>query len=392
MKLSRRHLSVPLDFRFLDLFFIMLVSGSAILVSIEFGRSSPLQIQTSMFATAYAGVAFQQELCGTGGTPPYKWVARSLPIGLSLAPSGVITGLPAGPGRFQPEVTLSDVDGHTVTKSFTEVVKAGVVAWPLKITTARLPAALMQSSYDLTLAAEGGVLPYKWSVDQLPTGFRLDGGRVVGFPTHEGSSSITVGVTDAINSATSRILILSVGSAPAASTRVAEPLEISDLLPPGLAGIPYLIQLSARGGQPPYRWSLVRPVRGTGVSSKGVFESKDPGLWSDEIPLKVQVKDSIDHVATRDIFPRLIRPKSTWTRALYAASIMAVWVAVVLNFALALSGRTFRVMNRSVSINFAAAVGLFLVAVVIAFNPAMGTITILAAIVFWASWLVLRND
>jgi hypothetical protein len=80
-----------------------------------------------------------------------------------------------------------------------------VQAPPLTITTTSLPDATQSVPYSVTLAANSGAPPYKWSLSSgtLPPGLALStGGVLSGTPTTRGTSSFTVGVTDGSQSAT----------------------------------------------------------------------------------------------------------------------------------------------------------------------------------------------
>ncbi len=70
----------------------------------------------------------------------------------------------------------------------------------LAITTTALPLGDVNTGYTATLAAAGGTTPYSWSVSagSLPAGLVLSSaGDVTGIPTTPGTSSFTVGATDA---------------------------------------------------------------------------------------------------------------------------------------------------------------------------------------------------
>ena len=64
--------------------------------------TSPLTITTSGLPNATAGDAYSTSLTATGGTTPYSWTITSglLPTGLSMSPTGVITGTPNTSGGF----------------------------------------------------------------------------------------------------------------------------------------------------------------------------------------------------------------------------------------------------------------------------------------------------
>ena len=63
------------------------------------------------------GTAYSQQLAATGGTPPYTWAlsAGSLPAGLDLNPSGLISGTPASPGNFNFTARVTDTDQRTAS-------------------------------------------------------------------------------------------------------------------------------------------------------------------------------------------------------------------------------------------------------------------------------------
>jgi Putative Ig domain len=83
---------------------------------------------------------------------------------------------------------------------------------PLAVGDVEAPAATVGRPYDLTLSAEGGMPPYRWS----ETGVRLRGlrllasGRLYGTPTRAGRVSLQVRVTDSFGYTASRRLVLTV--------------------------------------------------------------------------------------------------------------------------------------------------------------------------------------
>lgn len=73
----------------------------------------PLVVTTIVLPNAQVGVPYSQHLAATGGTAPYTWsiTAGSLPPGLSMDSTGLISGTPttptAAPATFTASVTDS---------------------------------------------------------------------------------------------------------------------------------------------------------------------------------------------------------------------------------------------------------------------------------------------
>ena len=156
-----------------------------------------LTITTSSLPAATQGVAYLATLAATGGALPYTWsvVSGSLPTGLTLNPTGEISGMPSAPGNFNFTVQLTDSVSSQVTAGLGISVHQGST---LRILTQSLPPGPANQSYYVTLSASGGVQPYTWSVQgSLPAGLSLSpAGVISGTPTTQGNSNFTVKVTD----------------------------------------------------------------------------------------------------------------------------------------------------------------------------------------------------
>ncbi len=61
-----------------------------------------LQVSTMALPAGEFGSAYHQSLVATGGTGPYSWSVSGLPPGLSVSPSGVLSGDAVGGGGLQP--------------------------------------------------------------------------------------------------------------------------------------------------------------------------------------------------------------------------------------------------------------------------------------------------
>jgi hypothetical protein len=68
--------------------------------------------------------AYSATLAATGGTPPYTWtiLSGSLPPGLTLSSSGVISGTPTGAGTYSFTVKVTDSASGSATANLSIVV------------------------------------------------------------------------------------------------------------------------------------------------------------------------------------------------------------------------------------------------------------------------------
>jgi len=159
---------------------------------------APLLITTTSLPSGTTGQPYQQQLLASGGEPPYLWTVStgSLPDGLTLSTTGVISGIPTQQGNFNFTVQISDTQSHMAQKNLSISVSTG----GLVVLTTQLPQGAQGAPYSATLEAAGGTPPYTWSLTsgQLPPGLNLDAnsGVISGTPTMPGVLIFTVQVED----------------------------------------------------------------------------------------------------------------------------------------------------------------------------------------------------
>src|SRR4030095_15987268 len=168
----------------------------------------------------------QKTLAATGGAAPYTWsVAQgsSLPPGLTLSSSGVLSGTLAAAGTFHFTVRVSDsfTQPQNAQKELTLVVSPA----SLTITTSTFPIGIVNSPFAQQLQAIGGTTPYTWSLfsGTLPAGLTLSAAGIVsGTPTTAGTQDFVIRVADSAGTTSTRSFSLlvqpaGVGSFPAIS-------------------------------------------------------------------------------------------------------------------------------------------------------------------------------
>jgi len=264
-------------------------------LSITINSSSPLSITTSSLASGVTGSFYSKTLAASGGVTPYSWslYSGSLPAGLSLSATGVISGtlVSAGTSTFVARVT------DAVSSTATKTLSITVISNSPTITTSSLASGTTGTYYSQTLAASGGETPYVWSRDSgsLPAGIMFNSAGVIfGTPTSAGTYSFTARVTDAVFATATKTLSLTINGSPLTIT--------TSSLTSGVTGSFYSKTLVASGGITPYSWSIV-----SGSLPAGLSLSSATGVISGTLvsagtsTFTAQVTDAASSTATKSL-------------------------------------------------------------------------------------------
>ncbi len=232
-------------------FTVRVTDSAAVTASQQFTITVATGLIISSAATlpgAVVGAAYSQTLRAAGGTAPYTWtlVTGSLPMGLSLAGSGVISGTPTAFGTSSFTAQVTDSASHQTSKQMSITVEVQP-----SITTSSLPNGATGVAYSQALAASGGTPPYSWSISSgtLPTGLALSAaGAITGTLSAAGVFTFTVQFTDSFSVTAAKQLSLTVVATLSISTAAS--------LPAGVVASSYSQTLTVVGGTPPYTWTL----------------------------------------------------------------------------------------------------------------------------------------
>jgi large repetitive protein len=175
-------------------------------------------------AAGEVGVAYSQQPVLSGGTAPFSWAisSGSLPAGLGInATTGLVSGTPTASGSFSLTVSATDSFSQVASKTVTIVV----VARPAFSATAP-PNGQVGVAYSTTFAVTGGSLPLTWSISagSAPPGLSLNAstGVLSGTPSATGTSSFSVGVTDANNQTATKAVTIVISAGPLVILKVAD--------------------------------------------------------------------------------------------------------------------------------------------------------------------------
>jgi hypothetical protein len=163
------------------------------------GLVSPLTVQPNPLPGAVRGTTYSQQLSAINGVGALSWTKAggNLPPGISIDPSGLLTGTATTNGvyTFTVQVTDASTPPQTATAQ-----KSITVVDPVKITSpATWPDACLNQPYTFAMQKTGGLPPFQWTFySPWWAGFGLDQSTGVfsGVASVAGTYSGDVGVFD----------------------------------------------------------------------------------------------------------------------------------------------------------------------------------------------------
>jgi large repetitive protein len=194
---------------------------------------------------------------GTGCVPYVKFESvGTLPPGLTLSSSGLISGTPTQPGSWTFWIEMQDIpsweggifwcgDDRSTEKQFSITILQGL---NIQQNSLNPKAAFTNAPYSFQLTAEGGG-SQSWSIQSgsLPAGLTLaSNGLLSGTPTAEGDFAFVVVVTDGGRSDTESYTLTLVPR-----LQITPPKKQATEV-----GLPYRLTLVATGGRPGYTWAV----------------------------------------------------------------------------------------------------------------------------------------
>jgi alpha-amylase len=203
--------------------------------------SPPVAVAAASLATWTVGLGgYSQTITASGGTGSLTFgvPAGTLPPGLTLGTSGVLSGTPTQAGTFTFTVTATDATGASGSQGFSVTINLAIA-----ITTTTLPNWTVDiGGYNQTLSASGGTgsLTFGTTTGTVPTGLTLSSiGVLSGTPTAADTFMFTVTASDSLGAGTSHSYTVTINN----------PLSLNPgVLPPGLENTPYNKTIATLGG------------------------------------------------------------------------------------------------------------------------------------------------
>lgn len=259
------------------------------------GSPARLTISPGSLPNGATGVAYSATLSASGGAMPVTWSETgALPPGVSLDPSGTVTGTPVTAGTYSFTVTAVDSSNPALVTSLP--VSIVVTDSPVIVSTAPPPDGALTypyTGYGFAVAS-GGSPPFTWAVTKgtPPPGLTVGSdGSLSGTPTATGSFSFTVTATDSAPTPGTGSLQFTV------KINTPGPPVISATPPPpaGVADSGYnytFTTTSPTGGYQPLNWAVTAGALPPGLTlaSNGLLSGTPTTIGS--YPFTVNVTDS----------------------------------------------------------------------------------------------------
>jgi hypothetical protein len=218
---------------------------------------------TSNLPSGTVGVAYQGFVFANGGSGGYTFSvgSGSLPNGLALSSSGMVSGTPTTPGQFSFTVVVTDSAGGSASGGFRITINPA----PLNITGGPTGAVSTGTAINITFTGTGGVGPYYCTFGGiLPPGTTFANCVLSGTPTTAGTYTFRVTIADSTGAVFTQTVTLTV-------VLPAPALSLSGSLGNGKVGVPYSGQISASGGTGPYTYAGTGLPDGLSLSVSGAI-------------------------------------------------------------------------------------------------------------------------
>ena len=251
-----------------------------------------INLGPSTLPKGIVGHSYKTNITASGGTSPYSFtvISGTLPPGLTLTSSGVLSGTPTSSGSFTFAIQATDRNGCTGMRSYSLMIACPTI----NLNPGGLPHGTVGHSYSKNIAAGGGTSPYSFTVvsGTLPPGLALTSSGVLsGTPTSSGSFTFAIQATDRNGCTGTRQYSITV----ACPTIGVDPGG----LPNGTVGHSYNQNITAGGGTSPYSFTVTSGTlpAGLALTCSGVLSGTPTSSGS--FTFAIQATDGYGCTGTR---------------------------------------------------------------------------------------------
>jgi hypothetical protein len=255
---------------------------------------APLTLTLATLPGATVGIPYSATIGVSGGTAPYacQQVGGTLPPGLSLGASCIVSGTPTTAGPYSIQVKATDASTPTETVTGPESI---TVTASTTLVLSNPPGATVNTPYTGIIGVSGGTAPYSCTLitGPLPAGLTLGANCVItGTPTTAGTYPVTVKGTDTSTPVKTTTSVVTVVVSPA-------PLTLTlATLPGATVGTPYTATIGVSGGTSPYSCQQVGGTLPPGLTLSAVCVVSGTPTTAGPYSIQVTATDSSNPVET----------------------------------------------------------------------------------------------
>lgn len=233
-------------------------------VTVGGGGGPTISITSNTVPPATVGAGYSFQLQQSGATSPTWSVSGgSLPPGITLSPSGRLSGTPTTDGDYSFGVQCTQSGYTPGSMSYVLSVSSGT---GFRLATSTLPQATVGQAYSGRIEALGGQAPYAYQIVSGKPGWltMAADGSLSGTPDAVGNHELRVSVFDSATMFVEGVVLLEVVQGGPLMLLT----QASDVVA-GVVGLPYAVQLRAQGGMQPYTFSVSSGSLPAGLSLEG---------------------------------------------------------------------------------------------------------------------------
>ncbi|MBZ5536080.1 MAG: Ig domain-containing protein [Acidobacteriia bacterium] len=209
------------------------------------------------------GAAYSQSISISGSTSfTFSVPPGGMPPGLTLSPTGTVSGTPTAAGTFPFTVTATGPNNCGGSKIYTLIVTTAVCS-PVTLSPGTLPGGVVGTAYNQAITASGSsTYTFSITVGSVPQGLALTPfGALIGTPTKPGASSFTVTATAANGCTGTNAYTINVNPSGCPAVTF-----LPTALPAGTVDTPYNQNISASGDPLPSTYSVTAGALPSGLT------------------------------------------------------------------------------------------------------------------------------
>jgi len=256
-------------------------------------------ISPSTLSAGTVGQGYSYQLQTTGGQAPitFSFVSGSLPPGLNLGSTGLISGIPTSSGNYSFTASATDscaTGAQSLQGNFSITVNAAPCPALSINSPSTLSTGTIGNGYSYQLQTSGGQALVTFSIvsGALPSGLNMStSGLISGTPTVAGTSTFTVRATDSCAGGaqtSDKSMTITVNPAPCPALSIISPLTLTS----GTVGQSYAYQITTSGGQSPVSFRFLSDTYPPGLRMTSTGLISGTPISAGNYSFRVRVTDS----------------------------------------------------------------------------------------------------